>query len=79
MDMIYRDEDTFFHRLDPRSKLFIMLFTFVFAVMTDSWTVYIVLAALTILHSIISKSYKKDKFCIIYAYDDEFGLLGNRS
>lgn len=57
MDMIYRDEDTFFHRLDPRAKLFMMLFTFVFAVMTDSWTVYIVLAALTILDSIISKSY----------------------
>lgn len=56
MDMfLYLDKDTFLHRLDPRTKLLVVLATFVVALMFDSLQVLLALAAIILLYGFMGK------------------------
>ncbi|KUO77288.1 MAG: cobalt ABC transporter permease [Clostridia bacterium BRH_c25] len=51
MDMfLYLDKDTFLHRLDPRTKLLVVLGTFTVALMFDSLPVLLALAAVILIY-----------------------------
>jgi len=56
MDMfLYLDKDTFLHRLDPRTKLLVVLATFTIALMFDSLQVLLALAAIILLYGFMGK------------------------
>lgn len=57
MDMfLYLDKDTFLHRLDPRTKLFVMLSTFTVAIMFFNLPILSCLLAIVILYGMTGKT-----------------------
>ncbi|HHW57635.1 MAG TPA: energy-coupling factor transporter transmembrane protein EcfT [Clostridia bacterium] len=56
MDMfLYMDKDSLLHRLDPRTKIFIMLISFAIALMFSSLSILLVLSAVIILYGYTGK------------------------
>ena len=56
MDMfLYLDKDTFLHRLDPRTKLLVVLATFIVALMFDTLQVLLVLTAIILTYGYMGK------------------------
>jgi len=55
---LYRDKDTFFHRLDPRTKIFLLLTIFIIATMQEALYGSIIIMLLVLLHGFISKSFE---------------------
>lgn len=56
MDMfLYLDKDRFLHKLDPRTKIFVMLVSFAIALMFSSLTVLLLLSAVIIVYGYIGK------------------------
>lgn len=56
MDMfLYLDKNTFVHRLDPRTKLFVLLGSFAVALMFDSLPILFVLSAIILIYGYFGK------------------------
>lgn len=56
MDMfLYLDKDTFLHRLDPRTKLLVVLATFTVALMFDALQVLLALTAIILIYGYMGK------------------------
>ena len=56
MDMfLYLDKDTYMHRLDPRSKIFVMIATFLIALLFESIPVLLALAVLVVSYGATGK------------------------
>ena len=56
MDMfLYLDKDTFLHRLDPRTKLLVVLGSFIVALTFDSLPILFVLAAIILVYGYFGK------------------------
>ncbi|HWR60121.1 MAG TPA: energy-coupling factor transporter transmembrane component T [Clostridia bacterium] len=56
MDMfLYLDKDTFLHRLDPRTKLLVVLATFTVALMFDMLQVLLALTAIILIYGYLGK------------------------
>ncbi len=56
MDMfLYLDKDTYMHRLDPRSKIFVMVATFLIALLFESIPVLLALAVLVVSYGATGK------------------------
>ena len=56
MDMfLYLDKNTFLHRLDPRTKLFVLIGSFAIALMFDSLLVLAALSALILIYGFFGK------------------------
>ncbi len=56
MDMfLYLDKDTFLHRLDPRTKIFVMLASFTVALMYNSLPALVILSVLILTYGLFGK------------------------
>jgi len=53
---LYLDNDTFLHRLDPRTKMLVMLATFVVALMFYSLNTLLILSAVVLIYGLVGKT-----------------------